>query len=370
MNLRRYLGFWVVCLFLFSACRLEAPFHFGQTRTPPEPTPITSYPGLSSEALTTLQSLEQVHGYPLYRMVYYGDFPPMSQAQSLSQATWAATSQPWSCSLFAALGDPDSPVYGRNFDWEFSPALVLFSQPQGRYASVSMVDIAYLGFDGENAQNLTEMPLEALKPLLYAPWLPFDGMNEMGLVVGMAAVPPGEMAPDPNLATIGSLAVMREILDRAADVGQAVDILASYNLDFEGGPPLHYLFADRHGQAALIEFYQGDMWVIPNQEPWHLATNFLVSAVDSPEGVCERYDVIQRHLEEMNGSFDLAGALGTLQQVSQENTQWSIAYNLVRGTIFVAMGRDFHYNHVYRDWMGVDPDGTLAPLNSTVPYKP
>ena len=35
--------------------------------------------------------------------------------------------------------------YGRNFDWEFSPALLLFTDPPDGYASVSMVDLTFLG---------------------------------------------------------------------------------------------------------------------------------------------------------------------------------------------------------------------------------
>ena len=38
---------------------------------------------------------------------------------------------------------------GRNFDWGLHSALVLFTDPPvpGAYASVSMVDISYLGYD-------------------------------------------------------------------------------------------------------------------------------------------------------------------------------------------------------------------------------
>ena len=53
----------------------------------------------------------------------------------------------WTCSLFAALGDDQEFKFGRNFDWEYSPGLLLFTNPLDGYASVSMVDIAYLGFE-------------------------------------------------------------------------------------------------------------------------------------------------------------------------------------------------------------------------------
>lgn len=352
MNLRKYLIFWVVISLLFAACSFGAPTQVEPTPLQTEPTSIPAHPSFNANQLATLQSLEQVDDYPLYRMAYYGDFPPMSDVPASLGESWASTDGFWACSLFAALADPESRVYGRNFDWEYSPALLLFSNPEGRYASVAMVDIAYLDFSGEKAQDLDGLPLEALESLLYAPWLPFDGMNEKGLVVGMAAVPAGGMRPDPNKATLGSLAIMREILDRAADVEGAVEILRSYNLDFEGGPPLHYLLADRHGQAALVEFYQGEMRVIPNQGPWHLATNFLVSSLDDPAGTCWRYDAIQEAMSASQGSLSLEQAMDLLARVSQDNTQWSITYQLDSGTVWVAMGRD--YQEVYKDQLSLE----------------
>ena len=44
-------------------------------------------------------------------------------------------------------------VYGRNFDWQYSPALLLFTNPPDGYASVSMVDIEYL-VGAENTEGL------------------------------------------------------------------------------------------------------------------------------------------------------------------------------------------------------------------------
>jgi len=33
----------------------------------------------------------------------------------------------WACSLFAGLGDVEQRLYGRNFDWDHSPAVLLFT---------------------------------------------------------------------------------------------------------------------------------------------------------------------------------------------------------------------------------------------------
>ncbi len=105
-------------------------------------------------------------------------------------------------------------------------------------------------------------------------------MNEQGLVVGMAAVPPGQMTLDPNKATVGSIRVIRMILDHANTVDEALDILSRYNVDMQGGIPIHYLIADRSGQAALVEYYRGELFVFRNEAPWHLATNFLQASTD------------------------------------------------------------------------------------------
>jgi hypothetical protein len=321
----------------------------------PAPTEEPRADGLSHEEAATLGSLEQVDDYPLYTMHYYGAYP--QRASSAENARWAAamslpdpdpatSPSAWACSLFAALGDTDHMLYGRNFDWDYSPSVLLFTDPPDGYASISMVDIAYLGFEGAKASTLPDLPLVERRSLLGAPFLPFDGMNEHGLVVGMAAVPPGQMQLDPDKETIGSLGVIREMLDHASNVDEAVDVLRSYNIDFEGGPPIHYLIADRSGRAALVEFYQGEMVTIPNESPWHLATNFLrASAGASADGMCWRYDTIRQRLTEPEGHLTTQDAVDLLEAVSQESTHWSIVYEMSTGSVDVTMGQ--HYDDVH-----------------------
>ena len=282
---------------------------------------------------------------------------------NLSNPSAVASSPAWACSLFAALGDADEMFYGRNFDWEYSPALLLFTDPPDGYASVSMVDIAYLGFGGDRAGTLTDLPLAERRFLLDTPFWPFDGMNEHGLAIGMAAVPPGQMRSDPDKETIGSLMMMREVLDHASNVDEAVAIFHNYNIDMEGGPPIHYLIADSSGRSVLVEFYQGEIVVIPNETAWHLATNFLrasagasaegpvlseveVPALSEVEGECWRYDRISQRLTEAQGRMTAQDAVDLLAEVSQEGTQWSVVYGMSSGDIHVTMGREYDDVHI------------------------
>jgi hypothetical protein len=321
------------------------------------PFPVTSTApaasGLSGAEAATLNSVEKLDEYPLYTMTYVGRYSPgaaslrqvHSSIETRSVLNPYACPAGWGCSLFAALGDDGSRLYGRNFDWQYSPAVLLFTDPPEGYASVSMVDITYLGFDSERARNLADLPLGDRRNLLDAPFLPFDGMNEKGLAVGMAAVPPGGMQPDPQKATVDQLRVIREILDHAATVDEAVALFGRYNIDM-GTVPIHYLVASAAGESALVEFYQGKMVVFRNEVPWQQATNFLVASTDGdPAGACPRYDLINERLGRTEGRITTQEALGLLNDVSQGTTQWSVIYNMTGGSVDIVMGRDYRTVH-------------------------
>ena len=336
-----------------SALPSATPLLVSPTATSYPPTNDEDINGLSDEEVASLSSLEKVDDYPLYTMRYFGGYDQRLSLDTLQGPAFADSIEPiltsWACSLFAALGDTENILFGRNFDWEYSPAVLLFTNPPGGYASVSMVDIAFLGFGETEAGNLIDLPLDERLALLDAPFLPFDGMNEHGLTVGMAAVPPGHMQINPDKETIGSLMVIRKMLDQARDVDEAVAIVGSYNIDMRGGPPIHYLIADRSGRSVLVEFYQGEMVVISNEVAWHQATNFLrSSSVGSAEGICWRYDAIHRWMNNSAGQVTLLEAIDLLKEVSQEGTQWSIVYGINAGDIHVVMGQQYQTVHSFR----------------------
>lgn len=297
-------------------------------------------------AFRTLASLKKVDDYPLYTMTYYGDYGfkdflrvgirPASALRSYDRQSVPS----WACTCFAALNEEGDAILGRNFDWYNRPALMLLADPPDGYASVSMVDISYFGFGTEEPTWLNRTAL------LGAPYLPFDGMNEAGLAVGMMAVSYAKASDDPDKVTIGSLHAIRLILDYAADVDEAISLLRGYNIDFSGGPPLHYLVADSSGNSAIVEFLEGEMMVIRSEKPWQVSTNFIVSE-ERPEGAsspCGRYNAAYEALEQANGNTSPEEAMAILENTSQSgtsHTMWSIVYDMTSGGTRVVMGRKY-----------------------------
>jgi hypothetical protein len=346
---KKSVALWLVIL-LIAACGQGAQ---PEATATPAPTPLPAQPtpdaGLSPEEVATLRSLERLDDYPLYTMHYQGSYARANLGPRGSRATATSAMLPvWACSLFAALGDAEGMLYGRNFDWRFSPALLLFTDPPDGYASVSMVDLTYLGFAGEEGMAVDRLPIAQRVGLLNAPYAPFDGMNEHGLAVGVAAVPAGNMEPDPQKPTVGPLGIIREMLDHARTVDEALALMEGYNVEVEteGGPSLHYLVADRTGKALLLEFYAGTLHVLPNESPWHQATNFLRASVPGDaKGLCARYDALSRRLTEGGGRLTVPQALELLSTVSQQNTQWSVVYGLHSGEVQVVMGQAYGHPH-------------------------
>ena len=116
--------------------------------------------------------LRKVDDFPLYELTSTSATPSVYASVKASG---------WACTVFFGAGA--DPILGRNFDFHDEPALLLRHHPPGAYASISMVDVSYLGFDRAHLDGISADSLKG------AAAIPFDGMNEQGVAVAMAAVP-------------------------------------------------------------------------------------------------------------------------------------------------------------------------------------
>ncbi|WP_433334715.1 carcinine hydrolase/isopenicillin-N N-acyltransferase family protein [Spirillospora sp. CA-294931] len=292
-------------------------------------------------SLATLRTVDA--SLPLFAMTHYGTYDP------LQPIAMASSPQRFACSLFLAGGGPRGPLFGRNFDWRPSPALLLTTRPSREATSLSLVDISYLGIDQDAGKRLMDDP-ELRRRLLKAAAIPFDGVNQHGLAIGMAAVDTAQPPKVPGARVVGSGRIQRLVLDQARNVDEAVAVFRRYTVRFEPGEvPLHYLLADARGKSAAIEFVGGEMRVLPGAGDWHDMVNFVLSTADESEKRSDtRYRTIAERLRRTNGRLDPAGAMDLLSKVAQHHTRWSAVYELRHGEMTLALARDYRRIHRFK----------------------
>ncbi len=295
----------------------------------------------------TLSSFERVNDYPLYIMTYYGDYG-FEEFLKTGQRTAVSFSEnpeyAWGCTCFSGLKNENARILGRNFDWpDESIPLLLFTDPPEGFASVSVVDLSYFGYSRENLPDLSEYR----ENLLNTPWMPFDGLNEKGVAIGMMAVPHAESPYESSRITIGEIELIRLALDHAENLDHAISLIQAYNIRIDE-PPIHYIIADLSGKSAIIEFYEGEMQVIRSTGPWQVSTNFILSEYDDPvQAGCWRYQSTSNLLHGTDGQVTNSSAMDILKSVSHDHTIWSVVYNMNSGDIIITTGSNFSNKQYY-----------------------
>lgn len=299
----------------------------------------------------TLGSFKKADDFPLYTMRYYGNYgmKDLQTGRGLNcLEQWGIKkllpqSNNPQCACFAAMSPQANAVFGRNFDWDTNAALLLFTDPTDGYASVSMVDITYFGFNKHTKPGLLNK-----FALLFAPQVPFDGMNEYGLAVGIMAIPQSNGGNDPQKKSLGLMQLIRQMLDHAKNVDEAIALAQKYNIVFTYSPTNHIMVSDAAGNSAIIEYLDGTPAITRNTQPFQVATNFIISGLDADRALksCRRYKTAWQTLEQAQGQLAPQQAMTLLNNISQNDfTVWSVVYGQSTGKIQLAMGRN--YDKVY-----------------------
>ncbi len=291
----------------------------------------------------TMASLEKVDDFPLYVMRYHGEyFFDFFSEHGIEWDLYKKIDKmmnPDACTSFAALNPQADDVFGRNFDWEHRSSLLLFTDPPGDYASVSMVDLYYLGLEG-----MQEMPWSKRINLLGSPYATIDGMNECGVAIAQNAVPQRKVVKDPNRPTLINSQIARLILDLAKDVNEALELICQYNIEF-ANVYVHFHIADATGRSAIVEYLDSGISVVRDDNPWQVSTNFLISEDIKPE--CFRYDTANERLAETAGNISQDEAMNLLKAVKLDHTVWSVVYNMDSGQILLSVRQDYENVHKF-----------------------
>lgn len=241
------------------------------------------------------------------------------------------------CTAFVSKNEEGDIIYARNFDFLYAPFLQVYTVPDNGYASVSTVNLSFAGY-GED--NLPSSGISFNNFLtLAAPYLPFDGMNEKGVCIALLAVPEVQMTDDPDKVTLNTTTAIRLVLDKAASVDEAVELLKKYNIYFSGDVTCHFLLADAAGKSVIVEYYDGGLQVVESDTDYQIASNFVAyQGLNIGEGFTEfdRYHAVEEVLRNsdvvtMEECENLLNTIGVYDGET-DKLQWSVVYNLTDKT--------------------------------------
>ncbi|MDO9535648.1 MAG: C45 family peptidase [Bacillota bacterium] len=309
-------------------------------------------------------SLRQIDEVPLYVMEFQGDYGFAEFLKTgaeddsdiekhvirkilLGMDTFRLEEFNAACTVFSAVNHEGESIFARNFDFDFSPALLLYTNHPDGYASVSMVNLSYAGFNEERLPT----PILNRFMLLGAPYIPFDGINEKGVSMALLSVPFTDPPYDEDKVTLNTTTVIRLVLDYAKDLDEAIFLLSQYNIYFSGGIDCHYLIADASGRSAVVEYFNGKMVVVPADQRWQTVSNFIISDPEkSGEGYCEveRFETVEQGLGAAGGILSETKAMSILKSVKiPGKTQWAVVYNQVTKEFILTMGGNYRtvYNY-------------------------
>ncbi len=277
------------------------------------------------------------------------------------------------CSSFTAKSESGDVLFGRNYDFSKTNTCIVFTEKnKGRHASISTVDLQFLGMDvDKNVEGLMNKIT-----CLAASYAPLDGINDAGVSCGIYMTYQGG---DKTVATnqntdkpdFTSTTLLRLILDYADNIEEAVEIASTYDLHDSANTSYHYMVADASGRSAILEWVgktdatdndgsKRELKVTYNDADVHIGkieadadyqviTNFIIqpgyyddSPVEDKKGY-DRYERIYQELNKTNGvvkdekaAMDILGIVGRRTWKNDDGngcTVHSVVYNLTDKTM-------------------------------------
>jgi hypothetical protein len=302
---------------------------------------------------------------PVHAMSFYGDFDDLVEIHHRELMRYLGTpgtqlEYHTGCSMFHFAAADTTDMVGRNYDNVATDLLAGWVFPEDGYASITLFPLKLFGFDNEHRFDSANRAHKNM--ILRAPVMSVEGMNEAGVTIMLASLGRREVDQAPDRKPRFFLHLVREILDHAGSVEQAIAIAGSYNL-FDNGRTImshHILLAGPGEESVVLEWEDGVMNVVRDGPSRQIVTNSDMFNTSQPSRrqACPRYRRIASTLDDTE-SLDWKGGLDILASVSQKggryeiegrsmyiSTQWSAVFDLHAREVLLCMDREF--TTVYR----------------------
>lgn len=246
-----------------------------------------------------------------------------------SEISYAQPETVFACTGFKVTDDAGEVLVGRNFDWNSnSDKMIVHTKPKAGYESYSTCCMEFLGFGNRFVPDESMMTrMESLATI----YVPQDGINEKGLVVIDLIDIDGEIAAQATeKVDLTTCTAIRYLLDKAADVDEALALLEGIDMNSSIGVSHHLFLADANGKSGVVEYIDNKLVFTASD----LVTNFDVSKNDrTAAGTEEAFARFDRVKDAMNQAKNMEAeeVYGILSTIAHyDDTRWSIVYNLSR----------------------------------------
>lgn len=256
-------------------------------------------------------------------------------------------SNTFGCSTISSLGTDK--LFGRNFDWNHCNALIVKSKPPTGYTSISTVNMNFIQSNAGFSLDLLPDDIKTIAAL----YAPLDGMNEKGLCIAVNMISDNAtIEQNSNKPDITTTTAIRLLLDKAANVDEAITLLQQYDMHASMGMMVHFAISDANGKNVAVEYINNEMVV--TETP--ILTNFYVS-IGEKYGIGstqsrERYDILTKALSD-NNNMTTEQMKNALDSVSKDNfneyesTEWSIVFNQTSGEVTYYHRENYQNGYVF-----------------------
>lgn len=258
------------------------------------------------------------------------------------------------CSTFIAENPQGGYIFGRNLDNQETDFAVVKTAPKTGYASVSVVNLSFLGYNEELKPDKLTNKIN----MLALPYFPLDGMNEKGLAVGVLQLQAPPTNQQSDKVDVDTTLAIRVLLDKAANVKEAVEMLKTFDMHASANGCYHLQIADAEGNSVVVSYVNNEMVVTEKNGDYQCATNFYLCEVPfkyEAQGM-DRFGKLTEKLTASGGKMTVSDGMELLHYaniVSTEpdeegrvySTQWSSIYDLENKTLTLCSDR--HYDVPY-----------------------
>ena len=240
-------------------------------------------------------------------------------------------SQDFGCSALTVMSPEGGALMGRNFDFASATGMIVHSIPKNGYESVSTFNTEFLGMgEGWLPEGFKNQYI-SLACLFFA----LDGINEKGLAVAdLMAGDDAETHQNTGKAALTTTASVKYLLNKAATVEEALELLQSIDMHSDIGAAHHLAISDASGRSVVVEYVDNRMIVVESPA---VANHYLCDEKLNV-GLLEwdhRYEQLCMRYEETGGVMTMDGLTSAIESVAQEEhegeflgTAWTMLMDL------------------------------------------